>query len=112
VVVQEQGDTMGTVTAVLLGAVTLAVGASLVEAGLRAWRAAARRRRRERKARGSQSDTTPPMSPPPLRVDTRMHQARTHAACRPVRPCCARFRPTALRLRCICAKPSLVTAEI
>ena len=74
---------MATVTTVLLGAVTLAVGASLVEAGLRAWRAAARRRRRERerKARGSQ-DATPPNSPPPLRIDTRTHQARdppTHA---------------------------------
>jgi len=70
---------MTTMTVVLVGAITLAVGASLVEAGLRAWRGSARRKRRERKARGSQDnlEVTPPPSPPPLSVNTRAHQART-----------------------------------
>lgn len=71
---------MTTMTVVLVGAITLAVGASLVEAGLRAWRGAARRKRRERKARGSHDslEVTPPPSPTPLTVNTRAHQARNH----------------------------------
>lgn len=115
VAVQKEADTVTTVTTVLLGAVTLAVGASLVEAGLRAWRAAARRRRREkeRKARGSQ-DTTPPNTPPPLRVDTRMHQARAltqsrsdllcrtrnRRACAAAAPNCAPNPPCRMHYRC------------
>ena len=75
---QREGDNMTTMTVVLVGAITLAVGASLVEAGLRAWRGSARRKRRERKARGSRDnlEATPPPSPPPLTVNTRAHQAR------------------------------------